>query len=367
MDIQLDEEKILNSFLKLLTISSHSQQEASVAAFIKEWCGSLHIDILEDDTREKTGSNSGNLICTIKGTDKDITPIFFTAHMDTIKTGHVSPYVVDGYVQTDGSTALGADDKAGTIALLEGIKYIINSNASYGDIQLIFTVCEEQGLVGARAMDKRVIKGKFGYTIDADEPVGTCITHSAAIDIVTITITTKSKDEGNNIHQAISNIIRLIAKRPVPEGLHVSIIGFQENKSCMYGGIDLTIELKSMNHHYIQYYADRLKQFTKKSVQSTQLIYTMDVEHICNNYQYDTNDSVLALASHAAKSLDLPLRYKHRFDVSDANVFTTEYMPTMTLGAGFEHIHTNKERISISQLYDLTRYIIAIALCRDAE
>src|SRR5699024_8482366 len=202
IDIQIDEGKILHPFLKMLAIQSHSQQEASVADFIKEWCRSLDIDVLEDDTQEQTGSNTGNLICTIKGTNKDILPIFFTAHMDTIEAQQVLPSIENGYVQTDGTTALGADDKAGIIALLEGIEYIIHSNEPYGDIQLIFTVCEEQGLIGARALDMGAIKGVFGYTVDADEPVGTCITHSPAIDIVTITVTRESQKEGMDVHEA---------------------------------------------------------------------------------------------------------------------------------------------------------------------
>lgn len=362
MDIQLDEERVLNSFLHILTIPSHSQQEAKVASFIKEWCSSLNIEVLEDDTRELTGSNVGNLICTIKGTNRDQAPIFFTAHMDTIETAHVFPYVENGYVQTDGTTALGADDKAGIIVLLEAVEYLIKSNHSYGDIQLIFTVCEEQGLIGARALDKTYIKGDLGYTVDADEPVGTCITHSPGMEIVTITVTGESKDKGNQIHHAISNIIRLIAKHPVEETLHVSIIGFQENKDLENGGIDLTIELTSVNNDHLQSYIHQLKEFTQQSIQSTQLVYTMNVEQICTSYQYDVNDPVLTLASKAAKTLDLPLIYKERLDVSDANVFTSEHTPTMTLGVGYEHIHTKRERIPISQVYDLTRFIIAIVL-----
>lgn len=366
MHIQLDEEKVLQSFLELLKIPSHSQQEARVATFIIEWCKSQNIKVLEDNTQEITGSNSGNLVCTIKGTHPNIPPIFFTAHMDTIETGHVSPYVEDGYVQTDGTTALGADDKAGIVALLEGIEYVIHSNKPYGDIQLIFTVCEEQGLVGARALDKKAIKGTFGYTLDADEPVGTCITRSPALDIVTITVMRDSEEEGNDVHEAISEIIRKIAKSPVKEGFYVSIIGFKENKKVKNGGIDLTIELTSMCEEHLKHYVETLKEFTRQSIHTHHIKWEIDVENIGNSYQYKQQDPVLVLATHAANSLGLPLTYKERLDVSDANILTSEHMSTMTLGVGYEYIHTKKERMSISQLYDLTRFVIGIALGRNA-
>lgn len=57
----------------------------------------------------------------------------------------------DGYVYSDGTTILGADDKAGLAAIIEAIKQIKESNLPHGQIQIIITVGEESGLVGAKS------------------------------------------------------------------------------------------------------------------------------------------------------------------------------------------------------------------------
>ena len=49
----------------------------------------------------------------------------------------------DGYVYSDGTTILGADDKAGLAAIIEAIKQIKESNLPHGQIQIIITVGEE--------------------------------------------------------------------------------------------------------------------------------------------------------------------------------------------------------------------------------
>ena len=46
----------------------------------------------------------------------------------------------DGYVYSDGTTILGADDKAGLAAIIEAIKQIKESNLPHGQIQIIITV-----------------------------------------------------------------------------------------------------------------------------------------------------------------------------------------------------------------------------------
>ncbi len=77
-----------------------------------------------------TGHGAGNLICTLKGT-KDADTIYFTSHMDTVVPGKgVKPIVEDGYVKSDGTTILGADDKTGLAAMFEAIKVLKEKTSS---------------------------------------------------------------------------------------------------------------------------------------------------------------------------------------------------------------------------------------------
>lgn len=358
MIIELNEEQILDAFVELLQIPSFSQYERDVASYIKHRCHELHIDVMEDQTTHTTGSNVGNLLCHIPGNSPHIQPIFFTAHMDTIEKNSVTPIIESGYVKTNGTTALGADDKVGIIALLEAVHYLKTTNQAHGDIQLIFTVCEEQGLVGAKSFNKHLITGNFGYTVDADEPVGTLVTKSPAIMVVTITIFSKQ----DNVHEAISSVIQSIYKQPKDKDIRVSVHGFQKNNQENYDAIDVTIELTSFFKKHIHSYILFLKHTTERIVRLRQMTFIMDVQSVCSNYTYRKDEDIVRIPTEAGKEIDLPISYVKRQEVSDANVFTSTNRPTMNIGVGYEGIHTTDEQIPISEIYALTRFIIAIAL-----
>lgn len=88
----------------------------------------------------------------------------FVAHLDTADTMPMKIEQVvdaDGYIFTDGSTILGADDRAGLAVLL----YLISQNipGTY-----LLTVGEEAGLVGAYAILPYITKGRFDRAIEFD-------------------------------------------------------------------------------------------------------------------------------------------------------------------------------------------------------
>lgn len=155
----INEERILNEFLELVQIDSETKHEAEIAKVLKEKFSSLGVEVFEDDTTAETGHGAGNLICTLKANKEGVDPIYFTSHMDTVVPGNgVKPSIKDGYIVTDGTTILGADDKAGLAAMLEALKVIKEQNIEHGDIQFIITVGEESGLVGAKALDSSLIQ-----------------------------------------------------------------------------------------------------------------------------------------------------------------------------------------------------------------
>src|ERR1700726_2088276 len=110
----INQERLLNEFLELVQIDSETKFETEIAKVLKQKFTDLGVDVFEDDTTAKTGHGAGNLICTLEGTKDGVDPIYFTSHMDTVVPAKgVKPSIKDGYVVTDGTTILGADDKTG--------------------------------------------------------------------------------------------------------------------------------------------------------------------------------------------------------------------------------------------------------------
>ena len=74
-------------------------------------------------------------------------------------------YVGDHLIVTDGTTLLGADDKAGVCAIVSAIERIIKSDAPHGTVKICFTPDEEVGR-GADYFDVEKFGADYAYTVD---------------------------------------------------------------------------------------------------------------------------------------------------------------------------------------------------------
>ena len=136
--------------------------------------------------------------------DKDVPVIGFIAHMDTadFNANNVNPQIVENYdgkdiilneakdivlsveefpnlknymgrtvITTDGTTLLGADDKAGIVEIIEAMKYLIeHPEIKHGTVKVAFGPDEEIGR-GADNFNVKEFGADFAYTMDGG-PVG---------------------------------------------------------------------------------------------------------------------------------------------------------------------------------------------------
>ncbi|MDU2089267.1 MAG: M20/M25/M40 family metallo-hydrolase, partial [Staphylococcus epidermidis] len=175
----INQKRLLDCFLELVQIDSETGHEETIQPYLKDTFEKMGLHVIEDEASKNNRLGANNLICTLKSniSHQNVPKIYFTSHMDTVVPGkNIQPVVKeDGYVYSDGTTILGADDKAGLAAIIEAIKQIKESNLPHGQIQIIITVGEESGLVGAKAIDTRLLDADFGYAVDASKDVGTTV------------------------------------------------------------------------------------------------------------------------------------------------------------------------------------------------
>lgn len=158
-----DYQALIDCFLELAALSAPSGSEKPVADYIQNYLADLDITVYEDNARESTGGNAGNVICRF-GTGGEVV---FLAHMDTARpTEDLKPVVTADRIRSDGSTILGADNRAGVAILLCALEKAARNPASYRDFTVAFTVCEETTLGGSRhlALDPAI---KMGYAVDS--------------------------------------------------------------------------------------------------------------------------------------------------------------------------------------------------------
>ncbi|MGE5704517.1 MAG: M20/M25/M40 family metallo-hydrolase, partial [Clostridia bacterium] len=202
----INQERLLNEFLELVQIDSETKNEGNIAKVLTEKLTAMGLTVEEDDAGEKTGHGAGNLFATLKGNAPG-PRILFSCHMDTVVPGNgIKPSIKDGYVVSDGTTILGADDKAGIAAIFEALRVIKEKNLSHPDIQFVITTGEESGLVGSRHMDASKLSADIGFILDSHGKVGEVVVAGAGQYRLYTKIYGKAAHAGVNPEDGVSAI-----------------------------------------------------------------------------------------------------------------------------------------------------------------
>src|SRR5947209_13858187 len=166
----INQERIKNLLLEFVQIDSHSRKERAIAERIRKYCEEMGAQVEIDDAGSKVGGNSGNVIARFRGTISGAEPIMMSAHMDTVVPGeNVKPIIEGDIIRTDGTTVLGGDDKSGCAVILETIRCLQEQNIPHTDIDAVFSICEEVGLLGAKHLNSSNIRSKYGLVFDSDD------------------------------------------------------------------------------------------------------------------------------------------------------------------------------------------------------
>jgi len=95
------------------------------------------------------------------------------AHVDTVKVpvgAQITPVVDGDTITSDGTTILGADDKAGITAILEALMLLQEGNIPHGPIQVIFSVGEETSQYGVRQLNPDDLKAESMVCVESFTP-----------------------------------------------------------------------------------------------------------------------------------------------------------------------------------------------------
>lgn len=167
----VNREQLVRLFLELVQIDSLSRREREVALRLKRELESAGANCEFDRAGEQVRGNVGNLIAHLPGNRDGVAPLLLCAHMDTVVPGEGVKPVADGdIIRTDGSTVLGGDDKSGCALICEVLHQLREQDLPHGPIDVVFTICEEIGLLGARHLDLGLVRAREGLVLDSDSP-----------------------------------------------------------------------------------------------------------------------------------------------------------------------------------------------------
>ena len=365
----VDEKRLVEGFMELARIDSVSKEEKDLADYLLKKLKKLGLEVMVDQAGEKIKSNSGNIIARLKGNTNNEIPIMFSAHMDTVVPGENIKPICDGEkIVSDGKTILGADDKAAIAALLEALYIIRENDIPHGDIEILFTICEEIGLKGAKNLDISSLKAQIGFVLDAEGSVGKIITTAPSQNYLEIIIYGKSAHAGANPEEGINAIqvagyaLSRIKLGRIDEETtsNIGIISGGRATNIVPDVVRLKGEVRSRNEEKLEKYTEQIKKISENTAQEFKAKAVVKINKEYYSYNLSPDEQVVSIATKAAKNIGLqPLLYPSGGG-SDANVFNKNGIPSVALAIGMEKVHTVEEYILIKDLKNTAEYILSI-------
>ncbi|WP_027340033.1 M20/M25/M40 family metallo-hydrolase [Halonatronum saccharophilum] len=364
----MDKERIVNNFMELVKIDSISKEEGNVAKHLKKVLEELGLEVVEDNAGDIVGGETGNLIAKLAGDDSRPT-IMLSAHMDTVTPGKgIEPVIEDGVIYSKGDTILGSDDKAGIISILEAIRVIKENDMDHGNIEVVFTICEEVGLLGAKNLSHNLIDADYGVAFDSGGDIGSIIVQAPAQDKINVKVIGKAAHAGMNPSAGINAIkVASVALSNMKLGqiddettANIGVIKGGKATNIVPDLVELEGESRSLDVKKLDKQTKHMCNIFKKAAKKYKAKVEIDVDRMYPAYDLSRNDPVVELAIKAAKKVGVKPVLMPTGGGSDANIFNGKGIPTINTSVGMNDVHTTGENIKVDDLLKAVEYTVAL-------
>jgi len=255
--------KIQDLFIKLVKIDSPPGHEEKLADFVIDRLKKLNLIVRKD--------KFGNILARSRKFNKEDS-ILISAHLDIVKSNKgIVPKTKNGVIYSDGKNILGADNKAAIAEIIYALEKI--KNKSYSNFELLFTVQEENGLVGAKRLDKKLIKSKKALVLDYSFPVGFIALKTASAVIIKIKIFGKAShgarvDLGENtINLASECISKFRPKRQKGLNYNVGLIKGGTAVNVVPDFVEISLAVRADSEVKLNRFVKRIETISKKLFQ----------------------------------------------------------------------------------------------------
>ena len=371
----INKDRLAETFMALVKIDSISREEAQVSGMIQEIMADLGADIVVDNAGEKVNGDTGNLIARLKG-NAQVPPMMLNAHMDTVEPGRgIVPVLKDGVFTSQGDTILGADDKSAIAIIIETLQVIKENNLICGPLEVVFTVCEEIGLMGAKHLDFKHISAEFGFALDANDTRGV-VTRAPSANRLEIAVHGKEAHAGAAPEKGINAI--QMASQAIAD---LNLGRIDEETTCnigvIQGGLATNIvpNLVTIKGEVRSHDPGKLEAVTQAIVTAFETVVadntkaskgvgtpTVDalVKHDFIRTHIAEDHPVVALAEKASRNLGREMACKTTGGGADANVFFQQGIITGVLGTGMQNMHTVNESVRLDDMIEAVELLLEI-------
>ncbi len=373
----IQKDRLTDLLVELIKIDSLSRKERAIALRLKQELETLGATVWMDQAGDKVGGDTGNVIGFFPGNTAGVSPLLLSAHMDTVVPGEgIVPILQGDILRTDGTTVLGGDDKSGVAIICEVLRTIRENEIPCGDIDVVFTICEEAGLLGAKLLDVSRLRARTGLVLDSDS-VGFLFTRAPAANRMEFRV------HGLEAHAGVCPEKGVSAIKVAAEGIASMKLGRIDaqttaNIGVIEGGMAVNIvpnrvTLKGEARSHDEDKLERQTQHMLACLQEAARRYALTIgdrtfnptveakiERDYNRMHVSDDAGIVRLVRQAAHNLSLEIETTATGGGCDANVFNQKGLEVANLSTGMREIHTVNEWLDIKDLYLSAQIVLEI-------
>lgn len=364
----VNKDRLVHEFLEIVRVDSLTLKERAMADFLKGKLGELGLSVEEDRAGEPHGGEAGNVIGVLEGTaEKE--PVMLLAHMDRVTPGiGIKPVIENGVIKSDGTTILGSDDGAGIAIILEALRVIKEKNIPHGRIEVVFTIAEEGGLLGAKGLDTGKLAAKRGLVFDSNGAPGTVINQAPAQDEIVAKVHGKAAHAGVFPEKGINAIVvasKAISRMKIGrlDEETTANIGIIEGGKATNIVPDLVLvrgEARSLQEKKLVKATRAICDEFNRAAAEEKARVELEVSRMYSAYHITEDDPWFKVVLRAIKAAGLTPNVKSTGGGSDANILNAKGIKTLNLGIGNEEVHTVNEYIRVEDMVKAAELAVKI-------
>jgi tripeptide aminopeptidase len=367
----------LDLFLELCALPSPSGSERAVADRVSGFLDELGLEWDEDDAADRIEGDTGNIYCHIPPTTnggRSGTPIFLCAHTDTVPPQATIEPVVgeDGVVRNAGGTILGSDNKAAVVAMLEGVRRILDEGRDHAGVELLFTPQEEVSLRGAEAFDHTRFVATTGYVYDQGAPIGEIVLGSPYARLLDFRFHGRAAhagmypEDGRSAIAAASRAIADFRLGRIDEetSANVGVISGGSARNVVPEWCSFSAEVRSHDEQKVVALTREMLESAAFAATLTDCDVESEVRPSFPGYRFRETDPPVRLAAQALERAGYTPSYALSGGGADANVFNARGLQCVNLANAMMEIHTPDEHIAVADLegmIEVTLQLVAVA------
>jgi len=366
--------RLLDTFLELVRIDSPPGGESATADYCAEALRAAGCEVWFDDSTAATGSDTGNLIALLPGSVSGT--LALSAHLDVVEPCRgIEPIVIDGVVTSVGPTVLGADDRSGLAAIIEAVRRFSEGDAPHPSIRVIFTVLEEIGLVGAKALKVEDTVCDLCLVLDAEGAPGGIVVAAPTHCTFTAQFQGRACHAGVCPEQGVSAIAMAadaitrmeLGRLDADTTANIGSIRGGTATNVVAGRCDLTGECRSLDPVRVEVVRNEMTTAMQSAADAAGGQVEIAWEIAYQGFLHSEDSAEVRLVSEACERAGLKPRLYRTGGGSDANVLAALGVPVLALACGMSGVHGVQEQLAVADLEAVTRIIEETAALMSAE